>query len=99
MFEKLSLQDICDILWELHTDGIVGSGLSSSCSYSLADCLVNSAFEKGTMDNMAAVVVPLGSTYVSQIQLRETCIEEGDIDCPTKGLQKSIYKQSGKSLC
>ncbi|XP_031287144.1 uncharacterized protein LOC116145851 isoform X3 [Pistacia vera] len=94
VFEKLSLQDICDILWELHTDGIVGPGLSSSCSYSLADCLVNSAFEKGTMDNMAAVVVPLGSTYVSQNQLRETCIEEGDIDCPTKELQKSIYKLS-----
>ncbi|KAJ0051902.1 hypothetical protein Pint_03250 [Pistacia integerrima] len=94
VFEKLSLQDICDILWELHTDGIVGPGLSSSCSYSLADCLVNSAFEKGTMDNMAAVVVPLGSTYVSQNQLRETCIEEGDIDCPTKELQKSIYKQT-----
>lgn len=99
VFEKLSLQDICDILWELHTDGVVGSGLSPSCLYSLADCLVNSAFEKGTMDNMAAVVVPLGSTYVSQNQLRETCVEEGHMDCSTKGLQKSIHRQSGKSLC
>ncbi|XP_044486005.1 probable protein phosphatase 2C 51 isoform X2 [Mangifera indica] len=94
VFEKLSLQDICDILWELHTDGVVGSGLSPSCLYSLADCLVNSAFEKGTMDNMAAVVVPLGSTYVSQNQLRETCVEEGHMDCSTKGLQKSIHRQS-----
>lgn len=99
VFEKMSLQDVCDVVWEVHTHGTAGSGLSSSCSYSLAECLVNTAFGKGSMDNMAAVVVPLGSTYVTQNLQRERWIEEGDIDCPSKGLQKFIYKQSGKSPC
>lgn len=96
VFEKLSLQDVCDVFWEVHTHGTAGPGFPSSCSYSLADCLVDTAFEKGSMDNMAAVVVPLGSIYVSENLHRERCMEEGDIDCPSKGLQKLVYKQSGK---
>ncbi|KAI3799669.1 hypothetical protein L1987_34968 [Smallanthus sonchifolius] len=33
---------------------------SPSCSYSLADCIVDTALERGSMDNVAAVVVPFG---------------------------------------
>lgn len=96
VFEKLSLQDVCDVFWEVHTHGTAGPGFPSSCSYSLADCLADTAFEKGSMDNMAAVVVPLGSIYVSENLHRERCVEEGDINCPSKGLQKLVYKQLGK---
>ncbi|XP_052291936.1 uncharacterized protein LOC102621122 isoform X3 [Citrus sinensis] len=98
VFEKLSLQDVCDVFWEVHTHGTAGPGFPSSCSYSLADCLVDTAFEKGSMDNMAAVVVPLGSIYVSENLHRERRMEEGDIDCPSKGLQKLVYKQSGSGM-
>ncbi|KAH7577592.1 hypothetical protein JRO89_XS01G0271400 [Xanthoceras sorbifolium] len=98
VFEKLSLQDVCDILWEKHTQGTIESGFASSCSYSLADCLVNAAFEKGSMDNVAAVVVPLGSTYISQNLPRETHVEEEDTDSPAKLPQEFIYKQSGNNL-
>lgn len=98
VFERLSLQDVCDLLWEVHTQGTVGSRFSSSCSHSLADCVVNTAFERGSMDNVAAVVIPLESTYVSDNLARERCLEDRNINSPCKGLQKFIYKQSGELL-
>ncbi|KAF5738864.1 hypothetical protein HS088_TW12G00058 [Tripterygium wilfordii] len=87
VFEKLSLQDVCDVIWKV-SHGTMRSGLSSSCSYSLADCIVNTAFEKGSMDNVAVVVVPLGSLGISETMLMETCLGEDDIDCPASALQK-----------
>ncbi|OMO77631.1 hypothetical protein CCACVL1_14928 [Corchorus capsularis] len=90
VFEKLSLQDVCDLLWEVKAHGTMGSGLSSSCSLSLADCLVNAAFEKGSMDNMAAVVVPLGSSYLSQSLLTEWHERKRVKEYPADGLQKYL---------
>ncbi|KAM7521632.1 hypothetical protein LguiA_011534 [Lonicera macranthoides] len=81
VFEKLSPQDVCDLLWEIHTYGAVSSEPSSLCSYSLADCIVNTAFQKGSMDNLAAVVVPFRSTGFSSTGLQEYC--------------DSIYERSG----
>lgn len=98
IFEKLSSQDVCDLLWEVHGHDSVLSELSSSCSYSLADCLVSTAFEKGTMDNMAAVVVPLRSTGFSQTLQKERCEGKGDIDCPSLGLQNFIYEQPANRI-
>ena len=98
VFEKLSLQDVCDLLWEVKNHATIGSRLSSSCSHSLADCIVNTAFEKGSMDNMAAVVAPLGSAYLSQSLLTERCGRKGDKEFPANGLQKFIYELSGKYL-
>ncbi|XVF32510.1 hypothetical protein REPUB_Repub17cG0089000 [Reevesia pubescens] len=98
VFEKLSLQDVCDLLWEVKNHGTVGSGMPSSCSLSLADCLVNTAFEKGSMDNMAVVVVPLGSDYLSQSLLTEGCGRKGDKEFPNNALQKFIYERSGNDI-
>ncbi|EOX94652.1 Phosphatase 2C family protein isoform 4 [Theobroma cacao] len=98
VFEKLSLQDVCDLLWEVKAHGTMGSGLSSSCSLSLADCLVNTAFEKGSMDNMAATVVPLGSAYHSQSLLNERCGRKGQKEFPSNGLQEFIYERSGNGI-
>ncbi|XP_034690741.1 probable protein phosphatase 2C 51 isoform X3 [Vitis riparia] len=94
IFEKLSSQEVCDLLWEVHVHPNMRSGFSSSCSYSLAECIVNTAFEKGSMDNMATVVVPLRSTGISQALLEERCDGAGDIDCSDLGPQHFIYKQS-----
>lgn len=60
VLEKLSSQDVCDLFWQLHTDAPLELINSSSCSYSLADCIVDTALERGSMDNVAAVVVPFG---------------------------------------
>lgn len=99
MFEKLGLQDTCDLLWEVHSHGTERPGLSSSCSYSLAECLVNTAVEKGSMDNAAAVVVPLGSIGISQKISRESCDGEGDIHCSTIGHRNFMDEQSGNYFC
>lgn len=98
VFEKLSMQDVCDLLWEVNGDGSAGLGISPSCSFSLADCLVKTAFEKGSMDNIAANVVPLGSTGISHSFLRERQVREGEIDRPTNGLQKFISEQLDASI-
>ncbi|XP_023638549.1 uncharacterized protein LOC17887207 isoform X2 [Capsella rubella] len=71
IFEKLEVQEVCDRLWEVNNQTSSGAGAPSYCSISLADCLVNTAFEKGSMDNMAAVVVPLKSNLVTQLQRKE----------------------------
>lgn len=100
VFEKLSLQDVCDLLWEVHGQGPRSSELSSSCSYSLADCIVNTAFEMGSMDNVAAVVVPLVSNGLFENLLEERSAGEGNIGCPVLGLPKSTHDFSGaSSLC
>ncbi|XVE77828.1 hypothetical protein DITRI_Ditri13aG0093700 [Diplodiscus trichospermus] len=98
VFEKMSLQDVCDLLWEVKNHATVGSRLSSSCSLSLADCLVNTAFEKGSMDNMAAVVVPLESAYLSQSLLTERWGRKGDKEFQANGVQKFISERSGNDI-
>ena len=49
IFESMTPQDVCDLVHD-----------SSSCSpsSSLAKCLVNTAFEKGSVDNLSVIVVP-----------------------------------------
>ncbi|KAL6978568.1 protein-serine,threonine phosphatase [Sarracenia purpurea var. burkii] len=95
IFEKLSPQDVCDLLWEVHTHGTVRSELAASCSSSLADCIVNSAFEKGSMDNMAAVVVPLKSTGFSQTLPSERLESVGVSDQLAIGNQMFIEENKG----
>ncbi|KAL6500526.1 hypothetical protein OROHE_025892 [Orobanche hederae] len=59
VFEKLTTQDICDLLWEPLSHFTTSREFSSSCLYSLADCIVNTAFEQGSMDNLAAITIPV----------------------------------------
>lgn len=61
VFEKLSPQDICDMLSDPLSHFTIREELNTSCSYSLADCIVNAAFERGSMDNLAALVIPMRS--------------------------------------
>lgn len=73
VFEKLTTQDICDILWDVHMHGNGKSEFCSTGAQSLADCIVNTAFAKGSMDNIAAVVVPLRSSGVPRTVQNERC--------------------------
>ncbi|KAK2987137.1 hypothetical protein RJ640_019697 [Escallonia rubra] len=73
VLEKLNPQDVCDLLWELHSQGPPRLELSSSCSYSLANCIVDTALNKGSIDNIAAIVIPFGSTGSSETLWKERC--------------------------
>ncbi|CAN1233032.1 Probable protein phosphatase 2C 51 [Linum perenne] len=97
VFEKLGSQEVCDILWEVPNCGAGKPGLSSH-SYSLAECLVETAFVKGSMDNIAAVVVPLGPGIVSETLLKERCAEEEDINCSSTVVTKFVHEQSAEDL-
>lgn len=95
VFEKLSPQDICDIMWEPLSRFTIRKELNSSCSHSLADCIVNAAFERGSMDNLAALVINMraaGSveTFAGRIYKRPDYL--GVVD------EWQIYVNSGDSL-
>ncbi|GKU86510.1 hypothetical protein SLEP1_g1023 [Rubroshorea leprosula] len=98
VFEKLSTQDVCDLFWDVNADGSERSGISPSCSFSLADCLVQTAFERGSMDNLAVNIVPLGSTYISHILLREQHAGGGDIDYQTNVLQEFTHEPLDRGI-
>ncbi|KAK4273099.1 hypothetical protein QN277_021562 [Acacia crassicarpa] len=93
VFEKMSSQDVCDMLWEAHSYGNPRSEFSRSCSYSLADCIVKTALKKGSMDNVAAVVVPLESAIFTDNSFG-SCIEKSDVDSPLLGLQEFASRSS-----
>nr|CAB3490154.1 unnamed protein product [Digitaria exilis] len=61
IFEKMTMQDVCDLMLhaKLHVNQDLGS--SAITQHNLADYVVRVALQKGTTDNVAAVVVPLGS--------------------------------------
>lgn len=69
VFEKLTMQEVCDLLWYEKLKANVKAEYIHSVTYTLADLLVNTAFERGTMDNMAIVVIPLKSsgTFVENV--------------------------------
>lgn len=71
IFESLALQDVCDLLQnsEIHESEV--SNNSSLCSSSLADCIVNTALRNGSMDNLSAIVVPLGLAGFSKKSAEE----------------------------
>ncbi|XP_071717678.1 uncharacterized protein [Rutidosis leptorrhynchoides] len=83
--EKLGPQDVCDLFWELHANAPLELEYSSSCSYSLADCIVDTALEKGSMDNVAAVVVPFGPEALrnersGEVRLQNYVDEQSDLE-------------------
>ncbi|XP_024635859.1 uncharacterized protein [Medicago truncatula] len=98
VFEKLSVQDVCDLLWEVHHLCDMRSDCTSSASYSLADFIINTALKKGSMDNMAAVVVPLESFKSSANSLRRSYTENEDAGFPLFGLQESAYRSSANGI-
>lgn len=94
VFEKLTTQDICDILWDVHMHGNGKSEFCSTGAQSLADCIVNTAFAKGSMDNIAAVVVPLRSSGVPGTVQNERCDLER-VHSSASELPNLIHLKSG----
>lgn len=93
VFEKLNSQDICDIVWESESDNIQGE-LAYSCSFSLADCIINAALEKGSTDNMAAVALPLMPITSFKSVVGNMCDGAGKLDCSALEYQKHLNKHS-----
>ncbi|XP_022865227.1 probable protein phosphatase 2C 51 [Olea europaea var. sylvestris] len=54
IFETLTPQNVCDLL---HNEA---SKVSSECllSSSLADCIIQTAFKRGSMDNLSVILIP-----------------------------------------
>ncbi|KAK6141367.1 hypothetical protein DH2020_024884 [Rehmannia glutinosa] len=97
VFEKLSPQDICDILWEPLSHFTTPPEFNSSCLYSLADCIVNTAFERGSMDNLAAIAIPVRGPGPSEtLEDRSYTLRQSDY--LALGDQKRIYENSSDSL-
>ncbi|KAK4407179.1 putative protein phosphatase 2C 51 [Sesamum angolense] len=94
VFEKLSPQDICDMLWEPLSHFTRPPELNSSCSYSLADCIVNTAFERGSMDNLAAVMIPVKASGSSQPFLKDRSYAARKVDYSAVGGQRQIDENS-----
>ncbi|XP_019264222.1 PREDICTED: probable protein phosphatase 2C 51 isoform X2 [Nicotiana attenuata] len=61
IFERMSPQDVCDILHGGHAKENETSIDTSLCpsSSSLADCIVQNAFSKGSSDNLSVIVIPM----------------------------------------
>lgn len=95
VFEKLTPQDICDILWEPLSRYTVREELNSSCSSSLADCIVNAAFVRGSMDNLAAIATntrAAGSVETFKGRMYRKSDYLGGVD------EGQIHVNSGSSL-
>ncbi|KAF2314834.1 hypothetical protein GH714_036852 [Hevea brasiliensis] len=63
IFESLTPQDIGNLIfqWNSHFQGSEDSKMPFSClsSTSLAECIINTAYEKGSHDNLSVIIVPL----------------------------------------
>ncbi|KAL0925846.1 hypothetical protein M5K25_004217 [Dendrobium thyrsiflorum] len=66
IFEKMTTQEVCKVLWDENLRSSTKPWCVHALSRSCADSVVNNAFERGSMDNLAAVVVPLRSDGVSE---------------------------------
>lgn len=95
VFEKMNVQDVCDLLWEVHRFSDMRSECTPSSSFSLADLIVNTAFKKGSTDNMATVVVPLESAKSSANLFKRSYIEKRDAGFPLFSLQEPASRSSG----
>uniref|UniRef100_A0A453SJP9 protein-serine/threonine phosphatase n=1 Tax=Aegilops tauschii subsp. strangulata TaxID=200361 RepID=A0A453SJP9_AEGTS len=71
VFEKMSMQDVCDMM--LYAKYGVNQDFEplAVVQQNLADFIVHLALQKGTTDNVAAVIVPLGSPSSSGARIED----------------------------
>ncbi|PIN06965.1 Serine/threonine protein phosphatase [Handroanthus impetiginosus] len=94
VFEKLSPQDICDILGGPLSNFTKSPDHNSSCSFSLADCIVNTAFERGSMDNLAAVMIPVRPPVSFETFVKGRSYRARKFDYSAVGDQGHMYENS-----
>ncbi|XP_057863607.2 uncharacterized protein LOC131071684 isoform X2 [Cryptomeria japonica] len=73
IFEKMNTQDICGLLLEAQEQNYHSTEIVPAHVHSMAWVIVNTAFERGSTDNLAAVVLPLDSATHSA----QGCFQDG----------------------
>ncbi|KAL5204664.1 hypothetical protein ABZP36_009535 [Zizania latifolia] len=98
VFEKMTMQDVCDLM--LHVKLGVNQELESFAitQQNLADYVVHLALQKGTTDNVAAVVVPLGSHYSSIDTIQDWYRLEENSKTSILPLQTIPYQQKSDGV-
>jgi serine/threonine protein phosphatase PrpC len=98
IFEKMTMQDVCDLM--LHAKLRINQDLGSSAitQHNLADYVVRVALQKGTTDNVAAVVVPLGPPSSAGTTLEDWSQFEGNLKTSISPLQNIPYQLKSGSL-
>uniref|UniRef100_J3N989 protein-serine/threonine phosphatase n=1 Tax=Oryza brachyantha TaxID=4533 RepID=J3N989_ORYBR len=93
VFEKMTMQDVCDLMLHVKLGANQELGSFAITQQNLADYVVDLALEKGTTDNVAAVVVPLGSHYSSKVTLEDLFRLEQNSRTSILSLQTIPYQQ------
>lgn len=71
IFEKMTTQQVCDLLWVEKTRLQLKLEPTVTSTRSLAEQIVQAAFESGSMDNLSAVVIQLGFTGVAETSIED----------------------------
>ncbi|CAL4980383.1 unnamed protein product [Urochloa decumbens] len=92
IFEKMTMQDVCDLMLhaKLHVNQDLGS--SAITQNNLADYVLRVALQKGTTDNVAAVVVPLGSPSSTGTTLEDWSQFEENLKTSISPVQNIPYQ-------
>lgn len=98
IFEKMTIQDVCDLLWDEKVRKNIKFHDRHSFTLSLADHIVDAASKKGTVDNMAAIVVPLRFTGTSEFFSGGEYDQLGISEMSSFGLEKALHRESGDNL-
>uniref|UniRef100_A0A0E0RA86 protein-serine/threonine phosphatase n=1 Tax=Oryza rufipogon TaxID=4529 RepID=A0A0E0RA86_ORYRU len=93
VFEKMTMQDVCDLMLRVKLGVNQELGSFAVTQRNLADYVVDLALEKGTTDNVAAVIVPLGSHYSSKVTLEDWYMLEENSKTSISPLQTIPYQQ------
>ena len=87
------MQDVCDLMLRVKLGVNQELGSFAVTQQNLADYVVDLALEKGTTDNVAAVIVPLGSHYSSKVTLEDWYMLEENSKTSISPLQTIPYQQ------
>ncbi|XP_019708885.3 uncharacterized protein [Elaeis guineensis] len=98
IFEKMTTQEVCDLLWYEKLRAQMNSDSIHTIKHPLADYIVKIALEKGSMDNMAVVVVPLGSISIFGSVVKDGCDSEETSGLSFFGLHSFLLKKSDDAI-
>lgn len=98
IFEKLTSQEVCDVLWDEKIRASMNSEFNFTVTHSLADIIIKAAFERGSMDNMSVVVLQLPLEGISGNFMKDGSALEGSSITSPFGLQRIIQENLGNLI-
>jgi serine/threonine protein phosphatase PrpC len=94
----MTMQDVCDLMLHVKLQDNQESGPYATTQQNLAHQVVHLALQKGTTDNVAVVVVPLGSSSSSTTALKDWSHLEDHSKASISPLQSIPYQLKHGSL-